>query len=69
MDACKLGLAAKQEMLVKAYDRAVEWLISLPDGEHVGLLAGLVAEASSTGREEIILSQKDRARYGKQVVT
>ena len=33
------------------------------------LLAGLAAEASSTGREEVILSQKDRARYGKQVVT
>ncbi len=32
-------------------------------------LAGLAAEASSTGREEVILSQKDRARYGKQVVT
>lgn len=39
------------------------------DGEYVGLLAGLAAEASSTGREEVILSQKDRARYGKQVVT
>ena len=33
------------------------------------VLAGLAAEASSTGREEVILSQKDRARYGKQVVT
>ena len=41
----------------------------MPDGEYVGLLAGLAAEASSTGREEVILSQKDRARYGKQVVT
>ena len=30
---------------------------------------GLAAKASSTGREEVILSQKDRARYGKQVVT
>ena len=33
------------------------------------MLAGLAAKASSTGREEVILSQKDRARYGKQVVT
>ena len=66
LDARKLELAAKQEMLAKAYDRAMERLTSLPDGEYVGLLA---AEASSTGREEVILSQKDRARYGKQVVT
>mgnify|MGYP000530679574 CR=1 FL=1 len=50
-------------------DRAMERLTSLPDGEYVGLLAGLAAKASSTGREEVILSQKDRARYGKQVVT
>ena len=57
------------EMLAKAYDRAMERLTSLPDGEYVGLLAGLAAKASSTGREEVILSQKDRARYGKQVVT
>ena len=66
LDARKLELAAKQEMLAKAYDRAMERLTSLPDGEYVGLLAGL---AASTGREEVILSQKDRARYGKQVVT
>ena len=69
LEARKLVLAAKQEMLAKAYDRAMERLTSLPDGEYVGLLAGLAAEASSTGREEVILSQKDRARYGKQVVT
>lgn len=69
LDARKLELAAKQEMLAKAYDRAMERLTSLPDGEYVGLLAGLAAEASSMGREEVILSQKDRARYGKQVVT
>ena len=69
LDARKLELAAKQEMLAKAYDRAMERLTRLPDEEYVGLLAGLAAEASSTGREEVILSQKDRARYGKQVVT
>ncbi|MFR4562474.1 MAG: V-type ATP synthase subunit E family protein, partial [Flavonifractor plautii] len=50
LDARKLELAAKQEMLAKAYDRAMERLTSLPDEEYVGLLAGLAAEASSTGR-------------------
>ena len=43
LDARKLELAAKQEMLAKAYDRAMERLTSLPDGEYVGLLAGLAA--------------------------
>ena len=32
LDARKLELAAKQEMLAKAYDRAMERLTSLPDG-------------------------------------
>ena len=35
LDARKLELAAKQEMLAKAYDRAMERLTSLPDGEYV----------------------------------
>ena len=53
----------------RAFVAALNQLSELPDEEYVGLLAGLAAEASSTGREEVILSQKDRARYGKQVVT
>ena len=56
-------------MRERAFAAAFKQLSELPDGEYVGLLAGLAAKASSTGREEVILSQKDRARYGKQVVT
>ena len=46
----KLELAAKQEMLAKAYDEghgAAEQ--AWPDGEYVGLLAGLAAEACVHG--------------------
>ena len=56
-------------MRERAFAAALKQLSELPDGEYGGLLAGLAAKASSTGREEVILSQKDRARYGKQVVT
>ena len=69
LDARKLELAAKQEMLKKAYDLALEKLENLPDDQAVALLARLAVEASSTGREQVILSQKDRARYGKAAVT
>ena len=69
LDARKLELAAKQEMLSKAYDLALEKLVNLPDKEYVNLLADLAVKASSTGREAVIFSQKDRARYGKAVVT
>ena len=64
--ARNLRLSTEQEMRERAFAAALKQLSELPDGEYVGLLAGL---ASSTGREEVILSQKDRARYGKQVVT
>ena len=33
------------------------------------LLAKLAVAASRTGREQVIFSQKDRSRYGKQAVT
>lgn len=69
LECRKLELAAKQEMLAKAYDKALEQLLSLPDEEYTALLAGLAVKASSTRREEVILSQKDRTRFGKQVVT
>ena len=69
LDARKLELAAKQEMLKRAYDLALEKLETLPDDQAVALLADLAVQASSTGREQVILSQKDRARYGKAAVT
>ena len=69
LDARKLELAAKQEMLSKAYDLALEKLVNLPDKDYVTLLANLAVKASSTGKEAVIFSQKDRTRYGKQVVT
>jgi V/A-type H+-transporting ATPase subunit E len=68
MEAKKLTLAAKQEMLDKAFDLALDRLVSLPDQEYVDLLASLAAKASTSGREQLIFSQKDRTRVGKQVV-
>ena len=69
LEARKLELAAKQEMIAKAFDLAMEQLLDLPESEYVALLASLAAKASVTGKETVILSQKDRTRYGKQVVT
>ena len=67
--AKRRGREAEGEVIEILERAALKQLSELPDGEYVGLLAGLAAKASSTGREEVILSQKDRARYGKQVVT
>jgi V/A-type H+-transporting ATPase subunit E len=69
METKKQTLAVKQEMLDKAFELAVDRLGELPEEKSVPLLAGLAAKASTTGREQLIFSQKDRARIGKAVVT
>ena len=68
MEKRKMTLAAKQEVVSEAFDLALEKLCALPDQEYIQLLTRLVLEASSTGREQLIFSVKDRARVGKQVV-
>jgi len=68
MERRKLELAAKQQVLGEAFDKALEELCELPDEEYIALLTHLVLEASSTGREQIIFSLRDRSRIGKQVV-
>ena len=64
----KLTLAAKQEVVGEAFDLALEKLCTLPDGEYIALLTRLAVKASSSGREQIAFSAKDRGRVGKQVV-
>lgn len=67
MDARKQLLAAKQDCVQAAFDRALERLQALPEAEYIRLLAGLAAGSAQTGREELILSPADRARVGGQV--
>ena len=68
MERRKLELAAKQEVLGEAFALALEKLCTLPEQEYIALLTRLALEASSSGKEQLILSQKDRAAVGKQVV-
>ncbi len=68
LEARKRNLAAKQEMLGKAFDLAMQKLMNLPEGEYVDLLAKLAVQASVTGREALVLSVQDRPRFGKRVV-
>ena len=68
LEGRKQLLAAKQEMLAKAFDLALEKLLALPEEEYVELLSDLCAKAALTGREEVIFSEKDRDKVGKKVV-
>ena len=68
LEGRKRLLQVKQEMIGKAFDRALEQLLSLPQGEYIELLAGLCAKAAVTGREEVIFSPEDSVKVGAQVV-
>ena len=68
MEARKAALAAKQEMVEKAYDLALQKLCSLPEEKYTAVLAELLIQASSTGKEEVIFSAADRRKVGKAAV-
>lgn len=68
LEARKQTLAAKQEMVDEAFRKALELLCALPEEEYASLLSSLAAASAVTGREQVILAPRDRARYGKQVV-
>lgn len=68
LEARKAQLAVKQELVEKAFQRALELLDELPEATYTELLACLAAQAAATGQEEVLLSPRDRERCGKQVV-
>lgn len=68
MEARKLDLAARQDVIGQAFDGAIHSLCSLDEKEYIDLLTRLAVAASTTGSEALIFSQKDRAQVGKQVV-
>ena len=68
MERRKDLLAAKQDMVGKAFDKALDQLCSLSDEEYVAMLTKLAVAASNSGKEQLIFSQKDRTRVGKDVV-
>ena len=68
METKKLELAAKQEVLGEAFDLALDKLCALPEQEYIALLTQLALEASTSGKEQLVFSPKDRTRVGKQVV-
>lgn len=69
MDAKKMELSTKQEMLDKAFVLALEKLNQLSEKEYTDLLAQLAVKASVSGSEQLIFPASDRARYGVKVAT
>ena len=68
MEARKVTLAARQEMVEAAYAKALDLLCEMPDHVYIDVLAALMAAASVGGKEEAVFSKKDRERVGKKAV-
>ena len=68
MEARKVTLAAKQEMVEQVYRRALEKLRAMPQEQYTAVLAALLVQASSTGAEEVVFSPEDRDKAGKAAV-
>ena len=68
MKASRLQLAAKQEMVEKAYIQALDKLCAMPKEQYVDVLAKLLVEASSNGKEEAVFSKEDQEQVGKAAV-
>ena len=64
MEAKKSILAFKQEMVSKAFDRAVQNISEMPREEYIAFLAGHTAKAASTGTEELIFNARDKKEFG-----
>ena len=67
MDARKTILAAKQELVEEAYAAALDQLCKLNGQEKIDLLADLLVRASSSGTEEVVFSESDKADGAKAV--
>lgn len=68
MEAKKLLLAAKQEMVEQAYALALEELCSMPDDVYTETLAELLAQAAPDGKGSVIFAPDVRMRIGEAAV-
>lgn len=68
MESRKVILGVKQELVEQAYVQALKKLCAMPDEQYTAVLADLLVQASSNGREEVVLSPADRERVGKAAV-
>ena len=68
MEAKTMILATKQACIDKAFEKAKEQLLTLPEAEYVELLAKLAVRSAKTGREEIVLNLRDKNAVGDKVV-
>lgn len=68
MEARKVTLGAKQQMVEMAFDRALDQLCSLPDDQYTKTVAALMKQAAPDGKGSVIFAEKERQRIGSAAV-
>ena len=68
MEARKSVLSVKQEMVEKSFSLAAEKIVSLPEERYIAFLSSLAKNASTSGDEEVILNDRDRAAVGDKLL-
>ncbi len=68
MESRKVTLAARQEMVEKAFSLALEKLCAMPEAEYIAAAAKLMAQAADGGNGAAVFSAKDRAEIGQKTV-
>ncbi len=68
LEARKMLLRTKQQMIDIAFKEAINKLTVCSEEEYIKTLTNLALSATISGNEEIIFSEADRAQYGKAVV-
>jgi len=65
LDLRKALLAEKQNAIDAAFREAVETLVNMEDAEYQRIIKNMILPNAQTGDEEIILSDRDKARLGE----
>ena len=71
LEARKMRLAAKQAIIAKSFDQALEKLATMKKGEYVNFLVKKIKEVSSETSADggvIVLTQKDKDSIGKEII-
>lgn len=68
MEVRKTTLAAKQQMLEKAYALALDKLCSMPDAQYIETVAELLVQAAPKGTGKVIFAPEEQARIGAAAV-
>ncbi|NLH02218.1 MAG: hypothetical protein GX488_10080 [Clostridiales bacterium] len=68
MESKKSILAMKQETVSRIFEEAEKRICNLPEDRYVDFLARLAGNAISTGLEEVVFNERDKAQYSKAVI-